>query len=830
MRNRAAVVTFKRKVFEEWMDIFAKYDWQKDFSLSEIREGMVKLDQISIKGVEMRPESIVLRFIKEDKSPYFVIIEWDGNRLLYRLSDPESSFGAIVSCLVLDEIFLEKQEVILSQAETEEDPDLKSIPFISPDSNNDNACDRLRLSFYLSGQNLCFRSYWNSSNKLVFPDNFTHNRHSLSQEDKSAVIKLVHLSRKAGFILNKKSKEYQITHLPNAIDFCKSILPKWKQYFIIQCDQNVQKLEQVPSDIDIVFQSYEPQQQENFPQQNSSGIKLRLLANGTPISESTSRKLLRSNSNLFFIENIGVVSLNRSKVKAIQEYNETVQRFQGDIPRYMLYSLFCHPEISYQNDPDLLKWQQSFNSAPKKPFILPKILRSYQREGVLWINHILTHNFHGLLADDMGLGKTLQVLTFISKMDPAHQSIIICPASVVDVWKNEAEKFFPKINVRIFSSSEDINDPEVNAWIVSYTQLRRNKSIFAKKEFQLTVLDEAQFIKNPNTKVFHACTFLKSQWRLALSGTPIENNILDLWSIFRFLMPGLLGEKKAFLNLIKNDDIIDKVKKQIAPFMLRRTKENVVSELPQKIEINVFCEMTPMQQHLYKNIIQKTLQNFKDQNNHFDFKNHSFGILSALTRLRQIACDPGIIPNISATLEDSCKLNTLSRLLHREFENPSNKKIVIFSQFVSFLHRIKSLLIKEFPQIPVLEIIGSTKNRNHIVQNFQSLDSSAIILVSLKAGGVGITLTAAESVYIMDPWWNPSTEKQAMDRVHRIGQNKSVSVYRFITQNSIESNIQILQKKKNSLFGEIIDSLKIQQDGINFFLQNIEELIRQEEI
>jgi SNF2 family DNA or RNA helicase len=428
----------------------------------------------------------------------------------------------------------------------------------------------------------------------------------------------------------------------------------------------------------------------------------------------------------------------------------------------------------------------------------------------------------------MGLGKTLQVLTFISKMDPREQTIVICPASVVYVWKSEAAKFFPKLNVQIFSANANLDDPHIHIWVASYTQMRRHKTTITKKNFQLAVLDEAQFIKNPTTKVFHACTAIRSKWRLTLSGTPIENNLMDLWSIFRFLMPGLLGEKKQFIELCKTEEITEKIKKQIAPFMLRRTKEIVARELPQKMEINVPCEMTQLQQMLYKNFIDITLKRYGNERYQFDLKNHRFGILSALTRLRQVACDPGIIPAVNATIEDSGKLMLLRDMLRREFSE-TQKKIVIFSQFVTLLQRVKRMIIDNFPSIDCFEIIGATKNRNVVVDDFQNIANHAVMLVSLKAGGTGITLTAAESVFLMDPWWNPATEKQAIDRVHRIGQEKNVTVYRFITQNSIESGIQRLQERKSSLFRDIIDSIQSPKRNTEFFLEHIQELLQPEE-
>jgi SNF2 family DNA or RNA helicase len=805
------------------MEIFAQNDWQKSFSSDEIRKGVNFLEKYAIKEIEIRPDDVIVRYLGENKSQFFAIIDLENGQLSARSSLINKNDAAIGALIAMDEAIIDKQDILFFPSD-DSNTTLKNAlkNETSEEENKLNYNKPLKLSFYVSGQSLCFKAYWISNNKLVFPDNLSRYKNAISQQDRDCVIKLIHLARKAGFSLYKQSKEYRITNIPSAIDFCRNTLPHWHERFLIQLDDNTQKLSAGPKEIHATFTARKAENQEN-----NLNLSLQLGNADYIVPQHFAKKMLKSDGSPLFIEGFGAVRMSRKAVHITRLQHAILNKFHNEIPRYMMYSIFALSDIPFKSTAEILEWQQSFASKPEKPFILPKILRSYQREGVLWINHILRHGFHGLIADDMGLGKTLQVLTFISKIDPNYQTIVVCPASVVYVWQNEAKKFFPKLKVKIFSSESDLDEPHVNIWVISYTQLRRHKSKIAKKDFQLAVLDEAQFIKNPTTKVFYACTAIKSQWRLALSGTPIENNLLDLWSIFRFLMPGLLGEKNQFIELCKSEDISSKVKKQIAPFMLRRTKATVASELPQKIEVNVPCEMTQLQQMLYKNFINITLKRYRNDKHQFDLKNHRFGILSALTRLRQVSCDPGIIPNVEALFEDSCKLISLKNMLNQEFSVP-HKKIVIFSQFVTFLQRIKSMLRENFPTIDLFEIIGSTKNRNVVVDNFQTTPNNAIILVSLKAGGIGITLTAAETVFLMDPWWNPSIEKQAMDRVHRIGQDKKVTIYRFITQNSIESGIQRLQEKKSSLFSEIIDSLKSKQLGTEYFLDHIQELLQPE--
>ncbi|MDR1303060.1 MAG: DEAD/DEAH box helicase [Puniceicoccales bacterium] len=822
MHNRAPAVTFKRQSLENWMEIFAQNDWQKSFSRDEIRKGVDFLEKYAVKEIEIRPEDVIVRYLGENKSQFFAIIDLENGQLSARSSLLNKNDAAIGALIAMDEAILDKQDALFSPTD-DGDIALKNAPKNERvDTSSKLNHKPLKLSFYMSGQSLCFKAYWISNNKLVFPDNLSRYKNTTTQQDRDGVIKLIHLARKAGFSLYKQSKEYRIANIAFAIDFCRYTLPAWRERFAIQLDSNVQKLGEGPKEIRAAFAARKSEHRDD-----SLDLSLQLSSDDYVVPEHLTKKMLKGDGSPLFIDGFGAVRMSKKTINITHSQHAILNRFHSEIPRYMMYSIFNLSDIPYKSSPEILEWQQSFASKPEKPFILPKILRSYQREGVLWINHILRHGFHGLIADDMGLGKTLQVLTFISKIDANEQTIVVCPASVVHVWQNEAQKFFPKLKVNIFSSESDLNEPDVHIWVISYTQLRRHKSEIAKRNFQLAVLDEAQFIKNPTTKIFYACTAIRSKWRLALSGTPIENNLVDLWSIFRFLMPGLLGEKNQFIELCKSEDIGSKIKKQIAPFMLRRTKETVASELPQKMEVNVSCEMTQLQQLLYKNFVNITLKRYCNDRHQLDLKNHRFGILSALTRLRQVACDPGIIPNVEALFEDSCKLASLQSMLGREFSVP-RKKIVIFSQFVTFLQRIKSMLKEIFPAVDLFEIIGSTKHRNIVVDNFQTNPNDAIILVSLKAGGIGITLTAADTVFLMDPWWNPSIEKQAMDRVHRIGQDKKVTIYRLITQNSIESGIQRLQERKSSLFSEIIDSLKSKQLGTEYFLDHIQELLQPE--
>jgi SNF2 family DNA or RNA helicase len=665
----------------------------------------------------------------------------------------------------------------------------------------------------MTGQILCFKAFWSDSLSPVLSDkNFTGD--SASSGKKSALIKLVHTARKFGFIFSKKTGEYRLYNLSQAIDFCKSTMVKLTTSFDLEIDDNVKILANGLKYLTPVIKT--------AMNGNSINFSFDVLDGTTEIDTKARQMVLYSNGHTIFIPGIGATKLDKKTVDVIKEQVHLACKFDGELPRYMIYSIFADSDIAVAKDEKLLAWQKSFETKPKTSIAMPEFLRQYQREGVAWMAHLLKHGFHGLLADDMGLGKTIQVLTLISKHANTKCSVVICPASVVPVWKHEAEKFFPELTVKIFSSMDKSID-NCNLIITSYTQLRKNKAIFSSKKFQLTILDEAQCIKNPSTKVFGACLAINSDWRLALSGTPIENNIQDLWSIFRFLMPGMLQDQAKFIEFSKSDRAAEKIKKQIGPFMLRRTKESVAEELPEKIEIDLPCTLTTRQRNLYEAILEKAIKKYDIDGDQQDIKRHKFGILAVLTKLRQIACDPGILPGIEAGFDESCKLESLNQKLVEILGN--GKKIVIFSQFVTFLKRIRSFIKSEYEGIRIFEITGSTKKRDEVVKEFQEFEGPCLILISLKAGGTGITLTAAEYVFLMDPWWNPAVERQAMDRVHRIGQDKKVTVYRLISDNTIESKIQVLQQNKNLLFGDIIDSLKTQQSGGSFFIKHVKELL-----
>jgi SNF2 family DNA or RNA helicase len=320
------------------------------------------------------------------------------------------------------------------------------------------------------------------------------------------------------------------------------------------------------------------------------------------------------------------------------------------------------------------------------------------------------------------------------------------------------------------------------------------------------VLDEAQHIKNRQTQNAQAVKAIRAQHRLVLTGTPLENRQLDLWSIFRFLLPGLLGSRASFEATLQSDrdGTLGRLRAQLAPFILRRTKSAVATELPPKVEMDLLCPLTDVQRTEYARICSEGLQRLGDDVG-AAVREKSFGFLALLTRLRQVCCDPDMLPWRRAPLSDSGKLNLLIEKLAEVLE--SGHKVVIFSQFVMLLERVKTALATHYPELPRYELTGMTLDRQRPVKEFQTAEGAAAMLVSLKAAGTGITLHAADYVFLLDPWWNPAVEMQAVDRVHRIGQTNTVFVYRMVTAGTIEERIQALKASKRDLFDRLVGGL-----------------------
>jgi len=443
------------------------------------------------------------------------------------------------------------------------------------------------------------------------------------------------------------------------------------------------------------------------------------------------------------------------------------------------------------------------------PPTLNRQLRIYQTIGFHWIKMLENYGFCGILADDMGLGKTLQALTVI-KSQTKKPSLIICPKTLIYNWLAEIEKFTPEINCLVYQGDIKVRKnlfktiKKYDVVIASYSIISNDYKTLQEFRFQYIIIDEAQHIKNPYSQRAQAVKHLSSEFKLALSGTPFENSFTDIWSIFDFLMPGYLKSysyfKGEFVNNKESDPEKTKLlKSMITPFVLRRKKEDVLSELPDKQEQIVFCNLNEFQAKFYI----KVLDDLKAQYENYSGSSGDFiNILSGLTRLRQITNHPHLIDNnIKNEINLSGKTETIVEIINDLLDN--SRKVLIFSQFIDMLAIIKKHLKKINCEYEYLD--GKTVNRQSTIENFNTNDKVRVFLLSLKVGGLGLNLTAADTVLLVEPWWNPMWELQAIDRTHRIGQNKKVMVYRLITKGTIEEKILQLQQRKNKMFKELFE-------------------------
>lgn len=468
--------------------------------------------------------------------------------------------------------------------------------------------------------------------------------------------------------------------------------------------------------------------------------------------------------------------------------------FSTEVARY---------EAAFDNLLTVLKEPEDVNY--QLPATLTATLRDYQQTGFQWLKTLGNYQLGGILADEMGLGKTVQTISYLlseqeTKQTGVFQALVIAPASLVYNWKKEFEKFSPTLTTEVIIGTKEQREsvintaPNTNVFITSYPLIRKDASLYINYEFDALILDEAQFIKNHLTLTAKATRLLKAKQRFALSGTPIENGLDELWSIFQTISPGFLGSKKQFLSF--DSEYIKKITK---PFILRRLKEDVLAELPAKIETEQYAQLTKQQKEVYLAYLDKMQTKLTETFDEKGFNKGKLEILAGLTRLRQICCHPSLF--LENYQGKSGKLEHLQTLVADLRAN--NSRILIFSQFSSMLKVINETLTQEGYKIFYLD--GSTPSHERLqMADAFNAGEKEVFLISLKAGGTGLNLTGADTVILYDLWWNPAVEAQAAGRAHRIGQKKVVQVIRLITEGTIEEKIFQLQAKKRALVDQVI--------------------------
>ena len=545
--------------------------------------------------------------------------------------------------------------------------------------------------------------------------------------------------------------------------------------------------------------------------------------------------------------------------KQMKQDKIEVQKYRA---LYLDAQLKENPVVSAVKDKSFKSLVRNMKTIEDNDFEVPesldKVLREYQKRGFLWIKTLNYNGFGGILADDMGLGKTLQVIAFllseflereVNVMEneaglgtntveatarqhekKQRNALIVAPASLVYNWSNEIQRFAPKLMTRMVTGTAaerkkilaEAGNEDV--LLTSYDLLKRDISEYEEYKFRCEIIDEAQYIKNANTQAAKAVKKVQADFRLALTGTPVENRLSELWSIFDYLMPGFLYSYKKFREEVEvpvvqnsDEDAMKRLQKMIRPFVLRRLKKEVLTDLPDKLEENMFVQLTGEQQKLYDAHV-KRMMLMLDKQSEEEFKTSKITILAELTKLRQICCDPSLV--FVDYKADSAKVDMCLNMIRNAVE--SGHKILLFSQFTTMLDHLAKRLEEE--KISYYMLTGSTskEKRAQMVENFNK-DETQVFCISLKAGGTGLNLTAADIVIHFDPWWNLAVQNQATDRAHRIGQKNVVNVYKLIVKDTIEENILKLQEKKRELADQILEGEGL--NGGSFTREELMELL-----
>ncbi len=855
MQSHGPKRVYTPQSLEFWFEKLAD-EWESHFSTQQLEVGHRLYREGDVRELELTDhDAIVHRRV--DKKDEYAVIEWAEGKLAVRSSSTDLDIARALAVAGLHEI----EELVADEISPLPGDEPQPVAGMNGHSNghqnghaNGNGVANggrsvtrsplaattptsshrtggangargpsrtLVLVFKTKVGGLSFRAFWQTPDKERAPalgaaahaEGHAH----ITSGERAKLIGLAAYARKAHFQYDSESGVYLLANVAEIPNFLKGTLTAWRRLFNIELDANAANLVKGTKRIEIEAVADRKRGGGNGEGSGSGGegapaLDLRWIfkAGEQLLSDQEVRSLLRRGTSPTILPSVGIVELPTEQLEAIEAWRKNVADTHASdaLSPYLVFSLFNDSRFKLTVSPELERWRAGVVKPQPVQAHLPELLRPYQRRGVEWMHHLADVGCHGLLADEMGLGKTLQVISLISARPLADKPhLIVCPASVVPVWREEIERYFPALTTDVLKTGHDfVENTRPVIWLASYTQLRKHRELLPKVEFGYAVLDEGQFIKNPDAKVTQTTFAVRAQHRIVLTGTPLENRQLDLWSIFRFLLPGLLGSRSSFESQLNSDrqGTMERLRAQLAPFILRRTKSEVAQELPPKVEMDLHCPMSDVQRAEYARICTEGLQRLGDDVG-AAMREKSFGFLALLTRLRQVCCDPDMLPWRKSPLEDSGKIGLLVEKLGEIIE--SGHKVVIFSQFVMLLDRVKEALAKNYPDLARFELTGMTLDRQKPVQDFQGCQGPAAMLVSLKAAGTGITLHAADYVFLLDPWWNPAVEAQAVDRVHRIGQTNTVFVYRMVTAGTIEERIQDLKASKKELFDRIVGGL-----------------------
>jgi len=837
MPPRAYSRIYNPLALESWFGNVG-FDWEQSFARPVLQKGRQIYREGQISGIELSDGEAIVNCTFARKDTCYSVIEWSKQGPRVRSSTEDTELGQAVAVAGLYEIEeLIADEIAALPYEPKAGNDT-SGPSPSPEVDATAEAKRderpaRALTPKLEGlrSGLRLTAYWTNPD-FTKEVAFREEGQPLISEERELLVRLTGMARNAGFTFRGPQNDFLFSDIEQIGPFLKHALKRWEKVFgYLDLDLETQRMAEGAREVKLVGTV-------KASGRDQMRIDWRFKLGRHWLDPEEAKALTRSGRGTHIVKGLGLVHIGAEESDALAAWrvHESVAgESPVEWPRYMVFSVFGERGAELDLKDELQSWRRSLlGEEADRGEDLPAFLRDYQKSGVRWMANLRRQGCHGLLADEMGLGKTLQVLSLLQHYPFEKRSnIIVCPASVVPVWQSEAERWYPGMKTSVLRSGEDFGKQSGSGpvlWIASYTQLRRHKHLLEEVNFGYAVLDEAQQIKNPDAKVTQACCAIRAECRLALTGTPIENRLLDLWTIFRFLMPGLLGNRRQFEACVQStnpefrETFEKRLRRQVAPFLLRRQKDKVGTDLPPKMEMDLICPITELQRQTYHQLLEQGRHELGDDLREA-MQTQTMHFFSLLTRLRQACCDPGLIPGVEANVGQSGKVQTLMARLSEALEGDGQRKIVVFSQFVQLLKRIKPLIRETLPKVKLYELTGETRDRSKPVDRFQSEPGPAVMLVSLRAGGTGITLHAADYVFLLDPWWNPAVENQAVDRVHRIGQDRRVFVYRMITEGTIEQRIQQLKHEKRELFENTLGHLGSAKDLSEHF-GDLEELAK----
>jgi SNF2 family DNA or RNA helicase len=825
--------TFTREAVEVWLSQLSVADWERKIPETQLKEGRKMYREGKLSTIDLQTGQAIITQ-KIDREETYSVIEWDGQGPEIRTSVEDEEFGVVLAAAGLYEIEeliaeIHEDDPLFEEFSVREEQQANGQSEAEGRGNEADVGEKeeqvpLLILLEVSNKNgLTATPIWQVPDDSRIPA-YGGRDFEIDNADRPSLMKFVAEASERGFEFDKEKGIFNLRDWKQVAMLTEDALPRWEKAFQLEFVDDAHLLREGQRTL-----SWEIEARSR----DTSSMTLRehFRIGSHRLGVEHTRKVTRARNGSTFIRGHGLVRLDQNQLDDFEWW----QRNRGDSrranwPRYMLFSLFARKYLKARQDGKLADWQAAIRK-PQTNGIAKRFsfLRPYQREGVAHLHTLHKLGCHGLLADEMGLGKTVQTLALImGNKEKDLPDLVTCPASVVPVWVREAKERFPRLKVRILSKENQFFEEFDNClWVASYTQLRRHRSLLEKFKFRYAVLDEAQLIKNPKAKVTQTCLSIDAKHRLALSGTPIENTALDLWTIFRFLMPGLLGSRK---DLEKNlteapEDTIRLLRRQVTPFVLRRIKSEVATELPPKLETELPCPLNDEQRKEYRKLTEGAIQEH-GEDLQAALKEAPTHVFSLLTRLRQTCCDLGLLPWRDGLPSTGAKGDLLVERL--KDLSSSGAKVIVFSQFTSFLAILKKNVRLALPDLQIVELTGSTRDRSLPVEQFESHQGPVVMLASLKAAGLGVNLKSADYVFLMDPWWNPAVEEQAIDRAHRLGREKPTFIYRLVAQGTIEERVRNLQLEKKETFQKVIGEMD-KPKGLADHFSSLKELIELKE-